>query len=286
MNDQHPNRVSVDDAAVPSDALRTEARARLELARAAAAEVGKLSRRWYQSADLAVERKPDGSVVTPVDRDGETLIRERIASAFSGDSILGEEHGASGGDGAGGWRWVIDPIDGTRSFTCGTPSYCTLIGIEFDGQPIAGLANFPALGERLDAVRGEGAVWLTASGSERSAVAARVDDVSSASIQLGAPTSIRRGGSETAHPRVAAAVRRIRGWDDGFAFALAATGRVDGAVQGGLSRWDLSAFMPILAEAGAVVDGWIAGDDPLEAPGNVIVGTGPLVAGLQRVIAG
>ncbi|MHC4808738.1 MAG: inositol monophosphatase family protein [Planctomycetota bacterium] len=259
------------------DAIGDAAASRLEVARAAAAEVAELALRFYQSPELEVLRKDDGSEVTPVDREGETLIRRRIAAAFPEDAILGEEHGEQ--DGRSGWRWVLDPIDGTRSFAAGMPSFCTLIGIEHDGQPVAGFTQWPALGETLEAIRGRGARWRTRSGAIRPARVSAATQVSQATIQLGAPSSFAGAGQRAAHPRFAAAVRRIRGWDDGFAFALVATGRVDGAVQCGLSRWDLSAFAPILAEAGATLAAWDGGD-PLAPPGCVLAGSPDLVHGL------
>ena len=266
-----------------AEAIRDAAAARLEVARAAAAEVAELALRFYQSPELEVLRKDDGSEVTPVDRDGETLIRRRIEAVFPEDAILGEEHGER--DGSSGWRWVLDPIDGTRSFANAMPSFCTLIGIEHDQQPVAGFTQWPALGETLEAVRGRGARWRTRGGRVRAARVSGESQVSRATIQLGAPSSFAGVGQGPAHPRFAAADRRIRGWDDGFAFALVATGRVDGAVQCGLSRWDLSAFAPILAEAGAVLAAWDGGD-PLGPPGCVLTGSPELVAGLAALTGG
>ena len=265
------------DPTVPDAAVQDAAAARLEVARAAAADVAELALAMYQSPELEVLSKDDGSEVTAVDRDGETRIRAAIAAAFPDDAILGEEHGATAG--TSGWRWVLDPIDGTRSFVHGMPSFCTLIGIEHEERPVAGYAGWPALDETLEAVLGRGASWRTRSGTVRPARVSRVRRVAEATIQLGAPSSFARTGNEAAHPRFAAAVRRIRGWDDGFAFGLVATGRVDAGVQCGLSRWDLAAFVPIIAEAGGVLTAW-GGGDPLDPPGCVLAGPADLVHAL------
>jgi histidinol phosphatase-like enzyme (inositol monophosphatase family) len=262
---------------IPAPEIQDAAAARLEVARVAAADVAERALARYQSPDLEVLSKDDGSEVTAVDRDGETDIRARIAAAFPEDAILGEEHGAT--PGTSGWRWVLDPIDGTRSFVHGMPSFCTLIGIEHEERPVAGHANWPALDESLEAVLGRGASWRTRSGVVRPARVSRATRAADATIQLGAPSSFGRTGDAAAHPRFAAGVRRIRGWDDGFAFGLVATGRVDGAAQCGLSRWDLSAFAPIIAEAGGVLTAWDGGD-PLDPPGCILAGPAELVHSL------
>jgi len=267
----------------PAPEIQEAAAARLELARAAAAEVAEMALAVYQSPELVTARKEDGSLVTPVDRDGERRIRELVAGRFADDAILGEEHGATAG--TSGWTWVIDPIDGTRSFVHGMPSFCTLIGIEHHGVPIAGLATWPALGEAVSAILGRGASWRTHRGGVRPC---RVSDVvvpGRATIELGAPSSFAGVGRGDAHPVFAAAVRRIRGWDDGLAFGLVATGRIDGAVQCGLSRWDLSAFVPVMAEAGGIITAWDGGD-PLAPPGCVLAGPPELVHALAAFAGG
>src|SRR5687767_13758541 len=95
----------------------------VEIARAAGAE----TLRWFRQSDLSVDRKGDGSPVTAADRAAETLLRDRIAAAFPDDSILGEEFGETVGSSA--FRWVLDPIDGTKSFITGIPLYTTLVAV-------------------------------------------------------------------------------------------------------------------------------------------------------------
>src|SRR5262249_48951894 len=94
---------------------------RLELALAAAREAGQLALRYFQSDDLAVELKSDQSPVTVADRSAEQLLRERIAARFATDGILGEEFAEQ--PGTSGYRWIVDPIDGTKSFIRGVPLY-------------------------------------------------------------------------------------------------------------------------------------------------------------------
>src|SRR5207244_6466617 len=102
-----------------------------------------------------VEWKEDLSPVTAADRAGEAYLRETLLAAFPQDGFLGEEFGEK--PGSSGFRWVIDPIDGTRSFVRGIPIWGTLVGLEYRGEPIAGIAEVPALGQTFRALRGEGA---------------------------------------------------------------------------------------------------------------------------------
>jgi histidinol phosphatase-like enzyme (inositol monophosphatase family) len=247
-----------------------EARARLELARRLAREAGRLALTWYQSPDLEVERKPDDSVVTPVDRRAEEDIRRGVEAAFPDDGFLGEELDARAG--RSGWRWVVDPIDGTLSYVHGIPHFCTLIGLEHGGRAVAGVAEYPALDESLHAVAGDGATWRTRSGVERPARVSDATDLREAFLELGSPGGFAWDGVADGRERLERTAARVRGWSDGYAFALVATGRVDGAVQIGLNRWDVCPFGPILEEAGGRVTGW----DGAPAPdGGRVIAAGP-----------
>ena len=104
---------------------------RLDMALAIAEEVEGVITPHFQSADLVVERKNDASPVTVADRDAEALLRQRIESAFPEDGILGEEHGEKIGSNVEGFRWILDPIDGTESFIRGVPLFGTLIAVEY-----------------------------------------------------------------------------------------------------------------------------------------------------------
>ena len=148
------NRKSADGSAQLSE--------RLELARSAAREAGKLTLEFFQRADLAVERKADQSPVTAADREAEQLMRERIAAAFPDDAILGEEFPDRRG--TSGYRWILDPIDGTKSFIHGVPLYGTLIGLEHGLQSVLGVIQIPALDECVYAAAGQGA-WHVRGGA-------------------------------------------------------------------------------------------------------------------------
>ncbi|MCG8584629.1 MAG: inositol monophosphatase, partial [Pirellulales bacterium] len=131
---------------------------RLELAIDAAREAGDLTLRYYRSADLAVEEKSDASPVTDADRGAEQLLRDRIGGSFPDDAILGEEFGAQ--DGTSGYRWILDPIDGTKSFVSGVGLYTTLIGVQYQGESVIGVIASPASNELVHAATGQGA-WYS-----------------------------------------------------------------------------------------------------------------------------
>ena len=128
--------------------------ATLDTAVALVRAAGERTLRWFRAADLAVERKGDGTPVTAADKDAERFLREQLAGAFPGDGILGEEEAPTSG--STGRRWIIDPIDGTKAFTCGVPLYSNLLALEDEHGIAVGVVNLPALGETVWAGRGLG----------------------------------------------------------------------------------------------------------------------------------
>ena len=135
-----------------------EMTSRLVLALQIAREAGKITLEYFRRDDLEVERKGDDSPVTPADRRAEEHLRNRIAEAFAHDAVVGEELADRPGNSP--FRWIIDPIDGTKSFIHGVPLYGTLIGIEHEGEPVAGVIQIPALDECVYASRGQGAWYV------------------------------------------------------------------------------------------------------------------------------
>src|SRR5205823_2819246 len=128
-----------------------------------AREAGRLTLEYFQRDSLVVEWKPDASPVTIADREAEQLLRKRISAAFPDDAILGEELPQR--EGTSGYRWIVDPIDGTKSFIHGVPLYGTLVGLEFESQSVLGVIDIPALDECLHAARGQGAWHMRGNGS-------------------------------------------------------------------------------------------------------------------------
>src|SRR5436305_5968697 len=129
-------------------------RARYETAVTVARQAGQLALRYFDSS-LAVEWKTDKSPVTVADREAETFLRKTLRERFPGDGFLGEEFGDQ--PGTTGYRWIIDPIDGTRNFVRGIPLWGTLVGLEYRDEQIAGVAEVPTLGHTYRALRGDGA---------------------------------------------------------------------------------------------------------------------------------
>ncbi len=229
--------------------------ARLEFSLECAREAGELTLRAFRSRRFAVDAKDDGSHVTDADRDAETLIRDALERVFPDDGVFGEEHGERAG--TSGYRWLIDPIDGTASFVHGVPLYGTLIAVERDGASVAGVIHMPALGETVHAARGHGA-WHTTSES-REAAPARVSTTRTLRESLLVMTAFdyfAKAGREAVFARLARAFARTRGWSDCYAHLLVATGRAEAAVEPSIKPWDVAPMTVILEEAGGRYTDW------------------------------
>lgn len=270
-------------------ALRT----RLHVASAAAMEVGVLALAKFRSPALDVVLKGDGSPVTEVDKQGELLIRERVARAFPEDGFLGEEHPPVLS--RSGYRWIIDPIDGTRSFARGVPTFAVLIGVQDvrggeDGPIVVGVAHFPALGETLLACKGEGATWRSPQGERacvvRDVARGRADGLlmGAATIEAASARSFLRRGHWERYRALAEQSSSLRGWNDAYSFALLVTGRSDGVVGLGFSAWDVAPFLLLCEEAGGIATSWEKGG-ALHA-GTVIAGGPGVWEELAKIMAG
>lgn len=197
--------------------------------------------------EVATERKRDGSEVTVADRESERFILGALAEAFPEDGILGEEGAAV--DSRSGRRWIVDPIDATRSFSSGVPLFGVLIALEDQGRPVLGCCHLPALGETLVAASGAGA-WRNGSRVRVS----QVDDWAEARVVTSGleywrdwATPEGRAGWE----RLIAGARFGRTWGDCYGYVLVATGRAEiMADPAAGAPWDFLPMIPILAEAG------------------------------------
>jgi len=233
---------------------QTEFERRLNLARAAALDAGRLILGYYQSATLTVDRKRDSSPVTIADREAEELLRKGISREFPDDAVLGEEFGESAG--TSGYRWILDPLDGTKSFIHGVPLFGTLIGVEFENQCVVGVCHFPALNETAWGAKGLGAWWQPAGGEPRPA---RVSAVSSLSEALFCFTTVQgfaRIGRQDAFDALISGCRLARGWGDCYGHVLVATGRAEVMVDPLMNVWDAAALIPIIEEAGGHFMDW------------------------------
>ena len=192
---------------------------------------------------VAVERKDDGSPVTEADRAAERAIRALLRVGTPDYAILGEEYGAEGA--AGPRSWVVDPIDGTIAFSRGIPLFGTLIALVEEGEPVLGLIDLPALGERLVGWRGGGV--------RRNGVAVRVSsqsDLRRALVSHGDLFCFDRAGERAAFERMAREIPLLRGYTDAFGHAQVIAGAVDAMLDLDLNPWDMAATRILVAEAG------------------------------------
>ena len=236
---------------------------------------GDVAMRHFRSA-LTVETKGDGSPVTIADREAETVARGWIERRFPAHGILGEEFGTVRPDAAR--RWVVDPIDGTKSFVRGVPLWGTLVAVTEGETVLAGAAYFPATAELVAAAPGCGAWWNGAR--------CRVSGVGA----IGEATVLTTDEKFSARPDRRGAWRRLedaagmaRSWGDCFGYLLVATGRAEAMVDGIVGDWDTAPFLPIVEEAGGAFTSW---EGARTAFGRSAVATnGLLAAEVRRVLA-
>lgn len=238
----------------------------LEFAIEAAWEAGRITLAHFQTA-LEVEQKADQSPVTIADRAAEEKMRSRIRARFPNDAICGEEFGED--PGSSGYRWILDPIDGTKSFIHGVPLYGVMIAAEFERRSIVGVVNLPALGELICAARGSGCFW-----NGRRAAVSNVDRLDQATLVMTNPTGFARVGKHEAYERLTAVTKVNRGWGDCYGHVLVATGRADIMLDPVTSLWDCAALQPIVEEAGGTFTDWtgkptIYGGDAIATNGHL-----------------
>ncbi|MBN1441742.1 MAG: histidinol phosphate phosphatase [Planctomycetes bacterium] len=227
------------------DSLRT----RMEVAADAAWRAGRVTLRYYQ-ADPAVEWKADRSPVTAADREAEAAAVDLLRIVYPRDGIFGEETGERRGE--SGYRWVVDPLDGTRTFLQGVPLYGVLVALQApDGEPVVGAIHLPALGELVVAARGEGCLW-----NGRKARVSAIDRIEDACVLSTGPECFAMTGTEAVWRRVESRARLARSWGDCYGHVLVATGRAEAMLDPVLQDWDAMALRPIVEEAGGAFTDW------------------------------
>ncbi len=214
---------------------------RLEFALNVAYDAGRSTLALFNTAH-SVDYKSDRSPVTDADREAESLIRSALQNRFPEDGILGEEEGESGSSGS---RWVVDPIDGTKSFICGVPLYATLLSYELEGLPQLAVSYFPALDRMIYAEKGQGAFC----NGRRCHVSGR-RDLAGAVLCCGSHGSMEQQGRSDGFLTLAKQSLVTRTWGDAFGHSLVALGRAEAMVDPVLKRWDISAMQLIVEEAG------------------------------------
>jgi histidinol-phosphatase len=198
---------------------------------------------------IRVEIKPDGSEVTKADRDAEAAVRKWIEDRFPSDDILGEEMGEQAKSSVR--RWIIDPIDGTRSFVRGVPLWGSLIALEEDGVVIGGAINCAAAGDLLVAVKGHGC-WHN--GSQASV--SHTDSLATATILTTDTRFLAHPSRGARWAELGSHVGTCRSWGDCYGYVLVATGRAELMVDDRMNPWDVAALVPVVEEAGGVFTDW------------------------------
>jgi histidinol-phosphatase len=244
---------------------------RLEFAVAATLETGRYTHQHFLGGLGAngigeVEWKPDNSPVTQIDKGAERMLRERIESAFPNDGILGEEYPEKSG--TFGYRWILDPIDGTRQFARMVPTYGVLVGLEHQpltGSPhmVAGVCSAPAVRELMWAHKGGGTWWSRDVQDHESADAitrraqrahvSKLTDLSQAYAVTCTLKSWEKNGLGPHIERLRKATHRCQqGGFNCYDYVLLASGRFDIALDPVMKPWDLAALMPLVEEAGGI----------------------------------
>ncbi len=219
-----------------------------------ASAAGTHTLRYFRSDALVVDSKSDDSPVTVADREAEQLTRALLAKRFPNDTLQGEEFEERTGSSA--YRWIVDPIDGTKSFVCGVPLYSTLLALEQDGSPLAGVIVIPALDEIIVAAANQGSWYRRKGGSWVRANVSSKTDISQAVFVTSQVDSFDDRGAVDAYKRLEKEAWITRSWGDGYGYLLVATGRADIMIDPICNAWDVAAILPILKEAGGRFTDW------------------------------
>ncbi len=218
----------------------------LEFVTELAYRAGQISLGFFRRG-ISADYKADDTPVTAADRAVEEFLRREIERAYPGYAIIGEEYGESQPQ-DGRPAWIVDPIDGTKSFMRGVPLYAVLIGLEIEGEVRVGAAYYPGTDEMLAAAEGMGAWW-----NGRRARVSTVSQLERACITY---TSYKNFENRSLWDRLSQAVYMFRGWSDAYGFLLTATGRVEAHIEPIMAIWDCAPFPIIFKEAGGFFGNW------------------------------
>jgi histidinol-phosphatase len=201
----------------------------------------------YFNAGVAVETKADDTPVTCADRESEAVIRAYVARHYPAHGIIGEEGGSTAGDPE--YRWIIDPIDGTKTFVRGVPLYGVLIGVEVRGEPSVGVIYMPALDEMVSAADGLGCRW-----NGRPCQVSDVSELRDGAVMC-SDARMAMARSDV-YERISSQTKFQRTWADCYGYALVATGRAEVMMDPAMNPWDCAPMLPILREAGGHFTDW------------------------------
>ena len=248
---------------------------RLEAAIAAARAAGEVALKYFRT-ELTVERKSDASPVTRADREAEESAVAVLRAALPECGVLGEEYGEQGSQDR---RWIVDPIDGTRSFIRGIPYFATLIALEEEGEITTGVIYAPALDDMLYAQKGQGA--FDRSGRLR---VSSVGTLRRSMLVFGGVSGLRRGGYWPAYERLVDASGRQRAYGDYFGYTFIARGQAEAMIDIDLKPWDLAAVKIIVEEAGGRFTDFAG--QPTAFGGSAIASNGLVHEEIRELIRG
>lgn len=222
--------------------------------------------------------------VTDADREAERRQRELIGRFYPTHGIIGEEFGQSKGE--SGLDWVLDPVDGTRAFICGTPTWATLIALESEGQPVVGLIDQPFTGERW--IASNGSIIYRHKETQKSASTSGLTDLSKARISTTDPRKSAYFSAREADlfEHIAHAARVARFSMDAYAYALLAIGQLDVVVETGLQHYDYAALRLVVENAGGIITNWSGEPLGTDGRGEIIASaTAELHAAVLAIIS-
>jgi histidinol-phosphatase len=220
--------------------------AQLKLALELADIADEITMERFRAHDLQVDTKPDLTPVSEADQAVERAVREHLALAAHDHAVIGEEYGTRGDEDAA-FRWIVDPIDGTKSYVRGVPVWATLLALEYEGDLVVGVVSAPALHTRWWAATGQGAFR-----DGESIHVSAVSDLDDAQLSFAWDTTDRFHADGIGDRMLALAHRcwRTRGLGDFWQHMLVAEGAFDIAIDPIVSLWDVAALVPVLEEAG------------------------------------
>lgn len=230
---------------------------------------GEIIRPFFRNPDLLIENKADQSPVTLADRGAEELMRDRIRRNFPGHGVIGEEFGSERTE--ADFVWVLDPIDGTKSFISGVPLFGTLIALLHDGQPVLGAIHQPILNQLLI---GDGD---TATLNDRPVRCRNTTRIEEATLLTSDPLYPARYQNGARYDALTQRARLVRTWGDAYGYLLVACGWADVCMDPIMNPWDIAALVPVIRGAGGVISDW-QGDSPYPAESTVAAATPELHA--------
>lgn len=204
---------------------------------------GEITLKYFNNPELEIITKTDASPVTRADRESEEYLRKRIREHFQNDVILGEEYGEEGSDKSR--RWILDPLDGTKSFVHGVPLYGVLIALEQNKEITHGIVHLPALKETVSAGIGEGCYW-----NGELCHASKKNDLSDSLLCTTSPTRLEELIGRAKYDTITRSFGLYRGWGDCWGHILVATGRAEAMLDARMAIWDAAPLGVIVSEAG------------------------------------